>query len=151
VAAAAGATPGNYTITITGQTAAIDPPATSAVPPPTVISHTATVTLVVASGPDFDLGFSASSIPAPRGSKVPVAIDINRVGGFTGKVKVSAPSGLPAGIALKSANPESTKGNSVTFNFKIKPTAATGPVQLTFTGTDKTGRTRTAAVTVVVQ
>jgi uncharacterized delta-60 repeat protein len=151
VAAAAGAQPGNYTITIMGQTAAIDPPGEATAPPPTVVSHTVTVAVTVASGPDFDLGFSASSIPAPRNSKVPVTVDINRAGGFSGKVKVSTPTGLPAGIALKTANPQSTKGNSATFNFKIKPAAAIGPVQFTFTGTDKTGRTRTAAVTLIVQ
>lgn len=102
-------------------------------------------------GPGFTLGFAAASIPAPRGAKIPVTVEINRTGGFTGKVKVSAPTSLPAGLLLKSANTETTKSASISFNFKIKPSAVTGPVQLIFTGADAAGQTTTASVTLVVQ
>jgi uncharacterized delta-60 repeat protein len=137
VAAVANATPGNYTVTVTGTAGST--------------THTTTAAVTVVSGPDFDLGFTSSSIPAPRGTKITVNVDINRAGGFAGKVKVSAPHG-PAGVVLKTASPEGTKGNIVSFTYKIKPIAATGAVQLTFSGiSPSTGNTRTATVTLVVQ
>jgi hypothetical protein len=136
VSADAAAQGGAYTVTITGTAGST--------------TQTASVTVTV-TAPGFTLGFAAASIPAPPGAKVPVTVEINRTGGFKGKVKVSAPSGLPAGVSIKGASTQTTKGNSLTFNFKIKPTAATGPVQLTFTGADAAGQTTTASVTLVVQ
>ncbi|MGH9821986.1 MAG: hypothetical protein ACREDR_01830 [Blastocatellia bacterium] len=80
-----------------------------------------------------------------------VPIVINRVGGFTGNVKVSAPATLPKGIVLKTGSPESTTGNALPFGFKIKSAAAPGEVQLTFTGIDNAGRTRTVTVLLFVE
>ena len=49
------------------------------------------------------------------------------------------------------ADPITTTGSSATFKMKIGGGVAPGSYQLTFTGTDGSGHTRTATVTLIVQ
>jgi hypothetical protein len=104
----------------------------------------------IASGPDFSLGFAESTVTTATGTKVPVSVNIDRIGGLGGKVTVSPPTGLPTGIKL-SAIPESTKGASVSFTIKVKATAKPGTYSLVFSGKDKGGQTHTATLTLIVQ
>jgi uncharacterized delta-60 repeat protein len=136
VMTAASTVAGTYTITISGAAGGV--------------TQTTTAILVV-TGSDFSLGFNPSSISAQSGTKVPVTVLIDRSGGFTGKVTVTAPQGLPAGIVIKGTGEQTTKGGSVVFKVKVSSSAAPGSDQLTFTGTDATGQTRSATLTLVVQ
>ncbi|MGH9760242.1 MAG: SBBP repeat-containing protein [Blastocatellia bacterium] len=104
----------------------------------------------IQTGPDFSLALAQSTVTASPGAKVPVTIEISRLAGLIGKVTVTPPSGLPAGIKLAST-PESTKGTSVSFTIKVKGTAQPGSYALVFTGTDKAGQTHSATLTLVVQ
>jgi uncharacterized delta-60 repeat protein len=137
IATTASTTPGPYTVTIAGTSGPI--------------TATTSVVVTVASGPDFSIGFSALSVTAAPGTKVPISVLVNRTGGFAGKVKVTAPASFPTGIALKGSPSVSTKGATVAFKIKIAASATPGSDQLTFTGTDKTGRSRTGTLTLVVQ
>src|SRR5262249_44714290 len=67
----------------------------------------------VAQPPDFSLAFAQSTVTTGPG-KVPVTVNINRMGGFTGNVTVSDNAATPKGIVpLLTSTP--TTGNSVTF------------------------------------
>ena len=78
-----------------------------------------------------------------------VALRIDRIAGFSGKVKVTSPAAV-AGFKLpKKVKP--TSGDSVTLKIKVKADAPTGPTSFTFTGTDNDGRARSATVTLDVQ
>jgi uncharacterized delta-60 repeat protein len=107
------------------------------------------ITLIV-SGPDFSLSVAQSTITVPPGTKAPVVVSINRVGGDTGKVTVTPPT-APAGIKVKPPSPISTTGNSAAFKLKITASAGAGSYQFTFTGTDTSGHTHSATLTLVVQ
>ena len=108
------------------------------------------VTFTIDPVPDFSLGFDQSTVNAQAGTKARVTVNINRTGGFTGNVTVTPPN--PAGgIKPKPADPITTTDSTASFKFKIAAGAAPGPHQLTFTGKDDSGRTRTATVTLVVQ
>ena len=97
--------PGPYTVTITGMAGSI--------------KETTTVTVTVTTGPDFALGFNSPSVTASPGTKAAITVLVNRTDGFTGKVRVTAPSSLPAGVTIKGDQGVSTKGMSVTFKLKI--------------------------------
>jgi hypothetical protein len=113
---------------------------------------TGTASLVIPGPPvpDFSLGFAATTVNASLGTKVVITANIVRVNGFAGKVTVSAPSSIPKGI-IDLTGPVATTGASADFKFKIKGSAATGSQQLVFTAQDDTGRTRNAAVMLVIQ
>ena len=99
--------------------------------------------------PDFRLSFDPQTIPVTRGSKVSVPLAIERVGGFTGNVKITPPAQVPG---FKSPKKKPTvPGNSTVLKFKIKADAPLGPTSFTFTGTDPDGRVRSATVTLDVQ
>jgi uncharacterized membrane protein len=104
----------------------------------------------IPSGPDFSLALAQSTVTASKGTKVPITVDISRLGGLTGKVTVTPPTGLPTGIKLPAA-PESTKSGNVNFTIKVKGTAQAGSYPMVFTGTDKAGQTHSVTLTLVVQ
>jgi uncharacterized delta-60 repeat protein len=136
--AAGSTTPlGQYTVTITGTAG--------------TIVRTASLTVTVAASSDFSIAFAQPSITVTPPEKPVVTVSIDRTGGFAGDVTVTAPSSLPKGIVLKGKGQIATSGNSAAFKFKVKPSAALGSDQLTFTGTDSTGRTRSATLTMVIQ
>ena len=101
-------------------------------------------------GPDFSLSFNQSTVTAQAGTKARITVNINRTGGFTGNVTVT-PARPGGGIKPKPADPITTTDSSATFKMKIGGAVAPGPYQLTFTGTDDSGHTRTATVTLNVQ
>ncbi len=99
--------------------------------------------------PDFSLSFDPVTIQVSRGSKVSVPLLIERVGGFTGNVKITPPAQVPG---FKSPKKKPTvPGDSTVLKFKIKADAPLGPTSFTFTGTDPDGRVRSATVTLDVQ
>lgn len=99
--------------------------------------------------PDFRLSFDPQTIPVTRGSKVSVPLAIERVGGFTGNVKITPPAQVP-GFKSPKKKP-SVPGNSTVLKFKVKADAPLGPTSFTFKGTDPDGRTRSATITLDVQ
>ncbi|MFN7985548.1 MAG: hypothetical protein U0Q11_27215 [Vicinamibacterales bacterium] len=94
----------------------------------------------------FGLSFAEPNVTVARGSKITVTLDIERVGGFAGKVKVTPPAAV---AGFKVPKKVSTSGSSVALKFKVKPDAPAGPTS--FTGTDKDGRTRSATITLNVE
>ncbi len=102
-----------------------------------------------AEAPDFRLSFDPQSIQVTRGSKVSVPLLIERVGGFTGNVKITPPAQVPG---FKSPKKKPTvPGDSTVLKFKIKADAPLGPTSFTFTGADPDGRVRSATITLDVQ
>jgi hypothetical protein len=135
VTAGAATTYGDYTVTLTG-TAGSD-------------AHTVTATVTV-SPPDFALSLDPSTITVMRKQKGDLPVAVERIAGFTGSVTVTAPDTKAIKVKLKPAS-IATTGETATFSYKIKKTAAPGTYTLTFTGTDAEGRTRTATLTLVIQ
>jgi uncharacterized delta-60 repeat protein len=132
------ATPGNYTVTVTGTSGQI------------VQSAQATVVVPAAPSPDFSLTMSQAVVTADRGTKIGVGVIINRTGGFSGSVTITPPA--PGdGIKPKPPDPMTTTDSGVTFKLKVGTGATPGQHQLTFTGSDASGRTRTTILTLNVQ
>ncbi len=98
---------------------------------------------------DFTLSFDQAMVTVARGNNVKPKITINGSGGFTGNVTITPPAS-PKGLKVKPANPVTTT-SSATFKVKVKGSASPGTYDLVFTGTDSSGKTRTATLTVVVQ
>jgi hypothetical protein len=98
---------------------------------------------------DFSLDFAQLAITT-SGTKVPVMLNINRSGGFTGNETVSPPASTPKGIVPPPGSTP-TAGNSVNFKIKVRGSAQPGSYPLIFTGTDDFGRHREATLTLVVQ
>ena len=99
---------------------------------------------------DFLLGFDPASITIMRGERGQINVNILRSGGFTGNVVVIAPDTKAIKIKLSPAM-QSTTGNSVSFNYKVKKSAPTGTQQLTFIGQDDSGRARMGVLTLLIQ
>jgi hypothetical protein len=99
---------------------------------------------------DFSLSFDQATITTSPGTKVPVTVNIDRLGGLSGAVTVKPPTGLPAGIKV-TGGAQSTTGNSVSYSIKVKKNAEAGSYQLAFTGNDKSGQAHMASLTLVVQ
>ena len=102
-----------------------------------------------AAAPGFSLSFEQPVVDGVRGTKTPVFVLINRTGGFAGNVTITPPN-FP-GITPKPNEPISTTSDSVKFKLKVKASAESGHLSLTFTGADDAGHTTTATVTVIVQ
>jgi hypothetical protein len=105
---------------------------------------------ITASGPDFSLSLDQPSDTAQAGTKVPVAITINRSGGFSDSVTVTPPA-PQSGIKPKPADPISTTDTSARFKLKIGGSTPPGTYHLVFKGVDSTGRERDVTLTLVVQ
>lgn len=101
--------------------------------------------------PDFGLSLAQAVINADRGTRVPIDISINRVGGFTGNVTITPPDTSEIGIKVKPPDPQSTADSSIRVKLKIKGSAISGSHQLIFAGADEAGRVRTATLTLVIQ
>jgi uncharacterized delta-60 repeat protein len=100
--------------------------------------------------PDFTLSFDQPTVNAVLGTKVRVTININRIGGFSGDVTLTPPE--PAmGIKPKPSSPITTMETSVKLKLKITASASPGEHELIFTGTDNSGRVRTATLKVLVE
>jgi hypothetical protein len=118
----------------------------------TVGNATHTVTQVFQVAPDFALSFEQSPVTGLNGTKARITVIINRTGGFTGDVTVTPPP-KQNGVKAKPPDPIATTTAEPTASFKLKIAFGLEPGsrQLTFTGTDASGRIRTATATLIVQ
>jgi uncharacterized delta-60 repeat protein len=98
---------------------------------------------------DFALSFAAA-LTVSLGETGTVTLNIDRIGGFTGNITVTAPDTSAIRIKL---NPPSqvVDGPSAVFNFKVKRKAPAGTQSLVFTGKDDSGRVRTASLSMIIQ
>jgi hypothetical protein len=97
---------------------------------------------------DFQLVVDPSQVDTSAGAKGSLTVFIGRSGGFTGNVTVTN-SGTPDGVRIKSSSAASTC-NSVGFDFTVAKGAANTAQEMTFTGQDASGRTRTARLNLVI-
>src|SRR5262249_17022799 len=100
--------------------------------------------------PDFSLSFDLPAITVRPGTKTPVRVVVNRVGGLAGSITVTPPS-PNMGVKPKPLAPLSTTGSSVTFKLKIGGEAPAGTYSLVFSGMDELGRQRSRTLTLTVQ
>jgi hypothetical protein len=117
-AAASNATPGSYSINITGTSGSL--------------SSQTKIALTVNPTGNFTLSAFPGSVTVPQGAKGSTTVTINSLNGFTGAVSLSA-SGLPTGVTA-SFNPASTTGSSA-LTFTVGSAASTGTVTVTIAGT----------------
>jgi hypothetical protein len=128
--------PGTFTIPITGSAGQL------------VKSSTATLSVLAL--PDFSLDFNTPTVTLTRGQSSSTTVNINRIGGFSGNVAVTAPDTKL--LKIKITPPlQSTTGTSLSFSLKAKKKAPVGAQQLTFIGRDDAGRTRTGVLNLIVQ
>jgi hypothetical protein len=116
-----------------------------------VLTHTATVTLIVASNaPDFTFTASPASQTVVQGSSVAFSAVITAVNNYTGVISFSV-AGLPAGATLTPPPPAVTNSGSSTITILTNNGATTpvGVYPLTITATDGV-LVHTAAVTLNV-
>ncbi len=83
-------------------------------------------------GPNFTLSASPSGLTINQGASGTSAIAINRSGGFTSGVTLSA-TGLPSGVTA-TFNPSSPTGTSSALTLAASSTAATGTFNVTING-----------------
>jgi hypothetical protein len=100
--------------------------------------------------PDFGLSVDPASLTVTKGQSGQIAVNVDRLGGFAGRVTVAAPNTRAIKVKLTPAE-ASTTGESVTFTYKVKKKAQPGTHELVFTGRDAEGRERTASLTLVIQ
>jgi uncharacterized membrane protein len=124
---------GSYPLTIIGTSGAI--------------THSAAVTLVVASTPDFSLAATPASAMVTRGGSATYNVSILRSAGFSGSVTLSV-SSLPFG-SQASLSPNPVSGNASTLRVTTSFWTTRGTFTLTITGKSGT-LTRKATVKLVV-
>ncbi len=119
LAASAGATIGNHTITITATGGGV--------------TKTTPVVVTVTAPPGFTLGESAATATIARGSGANLNVTVTETGGFDAPVTVSV-SGLPAGVAaaFSSASVSGTKF-TVPLRLTVASNAIVGSYTLTIT------------------
>lgn len=128
---------GSYTVLIVGTTG--------------TITHSTSLNLSV-TGQDFSLGLSAPTITTATSMNVFPRVVIAHLGGFIGKVTVTAPkTNLPPGIELFGGASKTRRKNLVVkYRYKITDATMPGTYFLTFTGSDQAGRMRSVTLTLVV-
>jgi hypothetical protein len=114
------------------------------------LSHTLTVTLVVAAAPTqtFALGATPASATMLPGSTAAYSVSTSAVNGFTGTITLSL-SGAPAGATTTFSPSSVPVGSSSTLQVVTKNNTPGGNYTLTVTGTSGT-RQQSAAVTLVI-
>ncbi|MGH7582985.1 MAG: hypothetical protein ACREL5_07165 [Gemmatimonadales bacterium] len=98
-----------------------------------VANASATLSVVVTAATGFTLSPSPASLSAAQGTNGISTITVNRTGGFSSAVALSA-SGLPTGVTA-SFNPTSATGNSSVLTLTASASAAVGMSTVTVTGT----------------
>ena len=101
-------------------------------------------------GPDFGLSFGTPAITVVPGQVGTLTLSIDRTGGFTGDIVVTAPDTSAIKVRLD-PNSQTVSGATAVFNFKVKRKAPGGPQLLVFSGKDQSGRERTATLTMTIQ
>jgi uncharacterized delta-60 repeat protein len=101
-------------------------------------------------GPDFGLSFSTPAITVTPGQVGSLVVGIDRTGGFTGDIVVTAPDTSAIKVRLDPTS-QVASGATAVFNFKVKRKAPAGPQLLVFSGKDQSGRERTATLTMTIQ
>jgi glycosyl hydrolase family 113 len=110
-------------------------------------STTLILTVNAPATPDFTLSASPASLTVNRGASGASTIAINRAGGFTSAVALSA-SGLPSGVTA-TFNPASATGTSSALTLAASGAATTGTVNITVSGTGG-GITRAVTLSLTV-
>lgn len=100
--------------------------------------------------PNYTLAASPSAVTVSRNSKVPFAVAIERVGGFTESVTISGPANLGFKGKLKPKR-GSTTGSSLAFELKVKRNAVPGTYPVVFEGRSASGVLKTATLSVTIQ
>ncbi len=88
----------------------------------------------------FRLSLAAESLNVPRGSSAKVKVTVERLGGFTGAVELTAEQ-LPAGITASKAT-LAEKQTAADITFTAEATAKVLPGNVTITGTAKTHKAK---------
>ena len=115
--AAANATPGSSTVTVTGTSG--------------TMSSKATIMLTIAAPPSFTLSASPASVSLSSGTSATSAISIAAQNGFSAAVTLTA-SGLPSGVTAAFSAVASGKS---TVTFTAASSASSGTATVTITGT----------------
>ncbi|HMJ36239.1 MAG TPA: S8 family serine peptidase [Baekduia sp.] len=135
VTAAGSLAAGSHPLTITGQSGSI--------------THTATVTLVVAAAPDFALAVSPSSRTVVAGQSTTYQVGVSSAGGFAGTVGLSL-SGLPAAATASFSPVSLTAPGTATLTVRTQRQTTRGTFTLRVTGRSGT-LTRQATASLVVR
>jgi hypothetical protein len=113
------------------------------------VTHTATVTLVVAAAPDFALAASPSSRAVVAGQSTTYQVGVSSTGGFAGAVGLSL-SGLPAAATASFSPVSLTPSGTATLTVRTQRQTTRGTFTLRVTGRSGT-LTRQATATLVVR
>jgi uncharacterized delta-60 repeat protein len=100
--------------------------------------------------PDFTLSLDRESLVAEHGDRIKVKVNVNRTGGFSGRVTVSSRGAEAINLVVKPGT-ITTDEDRVKFKLKIRGSAPTGIQQFVFVGEDDAGRSRTSIMTLDVR
>ena len=114
------------------------------------LTGTAKVELSWANVASYDLAVAQPAVSVARGSTVDVNVSIVRDEGFTSPVTVSVPKLAAAKVKVKPKKPKPTTAASQSFTFKATKKSVLGTHDVTFTGVDAEGNTRTASIALTV-
>lgn len=98
----------------------------------------------------YDLTVSRPDVSVARGATVEVPVSILRAEGFTSPVTVSVPKLAAAKVKVLPKKPKPTTAVSQIFSFKATKKSVLGTHEVTFTGVDAEGNTRTASIALTV-
>ena len=126
--------PGQYVMTITGTSG--------------TITHTTTITLMIAQSPDFRVDVSPPSQASTQGQTTSYSVNVSGLNGFNSQVSLTM-AGLPAGVGGVFSVPSSLPDFSSTLTVTIPTNAPTGSFTVTITGSGG-GITRVANVILVI-
>jgi hypothetical protein len=112
------------------------------------INATTNGNVTIEAAPDFSLNVTPNAAPIDQGGTAVLNVAINRVGGFTGPVTLSA-ANLPAGVGA-AFNPAAPTGNTAVLTLIAAANATIGAVNVTVNGTGTPG-TRSAQFALTVQ
>jgi hypothetical protein len=111
------AAPGSYPLTVSGTNGSL--------------THTTAVTLVVS--PDFALSATPSQITIKHGKTATYTVSISPLGGFTGKVNLSA-AGVPYGATYTFSRTSVPGPGRATFKVRTNASTTRGTTAITITG-----------------
>jgi hypothetical protein len=106
--------------------------------------------VAIATNPDFAISSNPARLTVARGQQGTVAINVNRIGGFDGEVTVTISDPKPKKVKFKPAE-LSTTGGEARFKVVVKAGGVVGEHNLVFTATDRSGRSRTATMKLIIQ